>query len=91
MFGLNVQGCDQANEWDRVASETRKTISELEEVDTQCKELQQAAVKDDGAVCEKILPTLRELDETERAKNYLLWVKKINQIRYAVSNLLLCG
>ena len=83
---MNVGGRDQVNEWDRVASETRKTISELEEVDAQCKELQQAAVEDGGAVCEKILPTLRELDETERAKNYLLWVKKINLIRYTVSN-----
>ena len=83
MFGLNVEGGrGEANEWDIVASETRRTISQLKEVDTKCSDIRHA-VEDNGSgvLCDKILSTLQELDVTERTKTYLQWMRKINQIR----------
>ena len=85
LFGLNAEGTEE-NEWDKVAVEARKTISDLERVGRQCSEVQHEASEqrdaNDFIICDQILPKLRDLDNAERARKYLLWIRKINRLRY---------
>ncbi len=86
MFGLNVEGTAE-NEWNRVAVEARKTITELEDINKQCSDVEEGAVSQQNGneerfnVCDEVLLKLRDLDEVERARKYLLWIKKTNHFR----------
>lgn len=85
VLGLNVDGFDQRNEWDEIATETRTTISELNDLVRQCDEMQQNISGENSCwstTDQKIMSKLQEFDDVIRLHDYLLLIKRINQIRY---------
>ena len=97
LSGIESKEGSGENDWQRVVADAKKTMSDLAEVKSRCNVLvKETSGKEEGEGkeggtwmstgerdCVKVLqPLVRELVQLERLEAYLLWLRRLQQIRY---------
>ena len=90
-----IEADPEANEWQRVVSDVRKTVSELNDVKSRCDSLTQETeggeviktegegswLSERGTRCVKeVEPLVRELMQVEQLQSYFTWMRRLHQI-----------
>ena len=92
-----IEADQEANEWQRVVADVRKTVSELNNVKSRCNLLTQETeggekiekgagswLSEGGSRCVKeVEPLVKELVHVEQLQSYFMWMRRLHQIWYA--------